>query len=329
MTTQSQDDPNLTGFDTSDDLDSFAADFLHGSTDHNRKRVETPEEPVIEAEAEEPEIDETDDIVEDADANDTDENDEEEAPVEEKPKKKSVQDRINEITAQRYEDKRAADARIAELERKLQERETEKPQPKAVESTEGPDPLAENEDGTLKYPMGEYDPAFVRDIAIHAVKQEQKAAETYRKQSEQEAQINAARQTAQTEWLGRVDEVKTEIPDIVDKIKSLDTVVAQADVGYQQYLVDVIMSLDNGPRVMAYLADNLDQAQKIVSSGAASATVALGRLDGKMAKAPAEKKIVTQAPKPAVRTPRGTSGQFSMRGDENDLDAFAREFLKK
>lgn len=324
---------SLSGFDTSDDLDAFSKD-LFGHKSATADLAENPQEEVEEPieEAEDPSTNEPVD-----DADDTEPSEEEAPDGDAKPKKKTAQDRIKELTAQRHAAERevnalkvANESRIAELERKLQEFANKAPQPKNGTAADGsPDPLAENEDGSLKYNLGEFDPQYIRDLAKFTVRQENEAAQAYRKQAEQEAAVVAARDEARSGWNAKLEEAHEEMPDIVDKIASLDAVVGSVDMNYQQYLVDVVMSLDNGPRVMAYLADNPDLAQKIVSSGAASATVALGRLDGKMAKPPVEKKTPTQAPKPAARITRGTSGQFSTRADTDDLDAFAKEFYRK
>lgn len=321
---------SLSGFDTSDNLDAFSNDFFgkaQPEPEADSDKEEITDEPV----ADEVEL-ETDETVEDADVTDESEEDLETEEVEEKPKKKTAQDRIKELTAQRYEAERASNARIAELERKLTELATPKEpeKPTIGKLPDGaPDPLAELPDGTLLYPMGEYDPKYQHDLIRFTIKAENDAATAYRQKAEQEAAVNAARDTARAGWVEKLTEAQAEIPDIETKIMSLDSVVANVDMGYQQYLIDVIMSLDNGPRVMAYLADNPSKASEIVRSGAASATVALGRLDGRMAKPPVQAKTPTQAPRPPVNTPRGTSGKFATRADTDDLDAFSNTFFKK
>lgn len=327
MTVDSSDDA-LSGFDTSDSLDAFEADFFNKTpkVEEPVQEVEEPAEPVADEETHEAGLETPD---EPSDADETDEVDEEVTP-EEKPKKKTAQDRIKELTAQRYDAERAANARIAELERKI----TELAEAKATTPVVGvlsdgaPDPQAEVE-GELLYPLGEFDPKYIRDLTRFTIKQENDAATSYRQKAEQEAAVSTARETQRVAWVGKLEEAQTEIPDITDKIIGLDEVTRGIDPSYNQYLTDVIMSLDNGPRVLAYLSDNPDKAREIVSSGAASATVALGRLDGKMAKPPVQAKVVTQAPKPASKTTRGTSGQFSTRADTDDLDAFEKTFFKK
>jgi hypothetical protein len=47
-----------------------------------------------------------------------------------------------------------------------------------------------------------------------------------------------------------------------------------------------MMGLDNGPDVMHYLSQNIGEAQKIVASGPAAATIAIGRLDARLSVPP-------------------------------------------
>lgn len=322
------------------DLDDFAKEFF--STNPYKK--ETPKEE-IEA-AEEP--DEDEDLVEpeDEDAEQDDlepEEDEVDEPEPEpKPKKKSVQERINELTAKAKEAERALAAerealsreradnarRIEDLERKINPPvEVRKPAP---QETDGPTPDDKNEDGTDKYPLGQFDPAYTVDLAKYTVKVETQAAERFRQERLQQEQIAVAREAQRTKWVEQIHETSEDIPDLVEKITSVTKEFADVDPSYGQYLVDVIQSLDNGTRVLAYLSDNPGEARKIVNSGIASATVALGRLDARVARtkkveeAPARVTKVKAAP---PRTVRGNSGRFHTRGDTDDLDAFADAFF--
>ena len=78
-----------------------------------------------------------------------------------KPKKKTAQERIDELTAAR----RAAEREAEDLRRQLAERS----QPKEVETKEaveapaGPTPDDVDANGEAKYPLGEFDPGFIRD----------------------------------------------------------------------------------------------------------------------------------------------------------------------
>lgn len=304
------------------DLDTFSEEFFTGKAPEPKQEVEEvvqDEDSIVEPEEVEVETE--------AETNEPEENAEAEKPK----KKRDVQERMNELTRQRYE----AERRELEAQRELQKlrdeiargaaapAKTENP----VEDT-APDPETKLENGEAKYPLGEFDPAYIRDLARHTIKQEQEAAAAYRKEAEAKAAEEQTRAQAQAKFAEKLQAAEAETPDIQNKIMSLDPMFNTIEPRYGQYLLDVVRQLDNAPQVLAYLADNPASAQQIVNAGAAAATVALGRLDAQLTKPTKEQKKVTKAPEPPVRT-RGTQGQFAVAGDTDDLDSFSRVFFSK
>lgn len=327
------DDPIINA-DT-DDLTAFETEFFK-PTNHQKKEVldqtDEPDEPEEAPDDADPVEDANEDATEGGE--DTDEQDDgSEEEVDPEPKKKpkrSAQERIDELTREKYEERRAADLKIAELEARLNllDKPVQKEEPVVGRMPDGaPDPNG-LKDGLPVYPLGEFDPEYIRDLTRFTIKTEQDAADKFRKERDQQAQNDSVRQQAQLVWQGKLEEAQKEYPDIREKINSLEPVITGLDPNYGQYLVDVIMSLDNGPQVLRYCADNPKEAREIVSSGAAVATVKLGRLDALLSKAPVEAKKVTRAPTPPARVTRGTSGQFSVPADTDDLEAFEREFFR-
>lgn len=309
-------------------LDDFSKEFF-GTSEPGVQEVEVKTEQEVEEE-----VHDEDSIVDESEVeSDEAPADEGEAEADTPKKKKSVQERMNELTRQRYD----AERRELETQRKLQELQNELTQlrnPKQepaqkVEVEAAPDPEAKLENGEAKYALGEFDPEYIRDLARHTIKQEQVAAEAYRKEAEAAAATVRAREESQAKFAEKLTAYEAEDPEIQNKIMSLDSAFSQIDQNYGQYLIDIVRELDNSPAVLAYLADNPDTARKIVNSGAAQATIALGRLDGQVAKAKTlESKKVTKAPEPPIRT-RGTSGQFQARGDTDNLDDFEKVFFAK
>lgn len=330
MTTESPDE-TLTGFDTSDDLDAFSKELFNRSAPD--KEEVTKVEPEIEESEVEDEVEETTDIVDDAD-----ETEESEEEVEKPKSKKTAADRIKELTAKNYELERTLTAKhTADLEAlkaeitKLSEAQKPKEYEPARLPDGAPDPTALDKDGNLIYELGQFDPKYNIDLVKFTLNKEREASEVIRKQEEYNTAVAKARDEATTAWVAKVEAIKTEVPDIVEKIGALNNIVGPVEINYAQYLVDVVKSLDNGPKVIAYLADNPATAREIVSSGAASATVALGRLDARMTTVikPKENKTPTKANTPPAQVPRGTNGRFAIKGDEDDLEAFSREYFKK
>lgn len=318
-----------------DNLDAFAQEFLRPS---GKDIVEVKEEaaPVVEDNNEDPDEPLDADLV--AEGDDETSEAEEVHDDEQKPKKnrKNFQERIDELTAKAKEAERRADNERAEYQRKLAEFEQKlnKPTEPAApaKADTGPDASATNDKGEPLYPLGEYDPAYLRDLAKYEVKREMEAAETFRKQREQEQAQAAARETQRVAWVGKIEEAEKELPDIREKINSLEGMFTGINPQYGQYLVDVVMSLDNGPQVLHYLAKEPKEARDIVGSGMASATVKLGKLDQLLTKAQAKEeapKKVTKAPEPPSKITRGTGGQFATREDTDDLEAFSKMYFSK
>lgn len=311
-------------------LDDFSKEFF-GST---QVETEIPEnEPDVQDEDSIVESDETDEAPVEETETETDEVEDADAEADAPKKKKSVQERMNELTRQRYE----AERRELETQRQLQKLQEElaqtrnpKQEPAAtkVEVEDTPDPETKLENGEAKYPLGEFDPLYIRDLARHTIKQEQAAAEAYRKEAEAAAAVERTRHESQAKFAEKLTAYEAEDPEIQNKIMSLNPAFSQIDERYGQYLIDVVRELDNSPAVLAYLADNPETARKIVNSGAAQATIALGRLDAQVAKIVPPPKKVTKAPEPPVRV-RGTQGQFAVAGDTDDLDAFSRVYFSK
>jgi hypothetical protein len=324
-----------------DDLDKFEEAFF-GNVKAEDKQEEVDEneddalEPSEDEDAEDQEVEEPDEEDEDPDEADEEDEDEEPEPPKAKKGKKSFKERIDEITAEKYELKR----QLRELQQKVESRSNEVKQDEAPTpvreqlSAAAPDPDAKNEDGTPKYALGEFDPKFIRDLTKFMVEEDLKVA----REEEQKKAAAVAEQRRQAElavsWNEKLDKAEEEIPDIRDSITDLVDVFSDLDPHYGDYLAATLMSLDNGPEVMHYLSQNIGEARKIVASGPNAATLAIGRLEAQIAfgKQREEKsntsKKVSKAHEPPLKVTRGQGGKFAVSGDTDDLDAFEREFFK-
>lgn len=328
-------DPNT------DDLDAFS-DLMSG-----RAKVKTEEA----APVEEDEPSETDEDVENVgeenDEDGTEGDPEDESPDEddeseeepEKPTKKvnRFQERINELTARAREaERREADTarRIAELEAKQVNppADTGK-QPAPTVQDVGPTPDDKNDDGSDKYPLGEFDPTYIRDLTRHTIQTEQAAANQKAEQERTQREAQASRDALQEQWSERATAVVEKHPDFVERTMELETTFEGLDPGYSDYLVQTIKSLDHGPEVLYHFANNLAEAQKFVKLGPLAATLALGEMNARFRAPPAE-----QAPKPEPKvskapTPppanKGSKTRTTVAADTDDLDAFADIFFAK
>ena len=319
-------------------LDDFADELFGQSKSQSEpaSSEKSEDEPTVEDDAQEEKEDTQSGEQVDAPADREDEEPEveAEAEAEAKPKKNRFQERIDELTSKARE----AERKAQELEQRLAKFEkTNEPEPTpqvAAVTVDGPNPDDKNEDGTDKYPLGEFDPKFAADVVRHTLKQEREAmleqekADKARLEKEQEEAVLTA------SWNEKLEPAKERYPDFIEKGQNLGATFDSIDGTYADYLTTTIMSMEFGPDVLYYLANNLDEATKIVQSGATKATIALGRLESKFAEAEEQKQKarpkVSNAPTPPAHQNKGSAAaKAAIDPNTDDLDEFARALFSK
>lgn len=327
-----------------DDLDAFAADFFGQkeaqSEPASSEKDETDnKEDVPSDETDDNKTEDThegdDDTPNDEDDNneDDDEGKQEEEDSNEpkpKPKKSRAQERIEELNKKYRETER----QLNELREKFEKQNTEtnKPAVKEAEVT-GPEPSDQNEDGTDKYPLGEFDPNYIRDLTKFTLEQERQAAKAQDEQAQAQKVMEEQRAELQAGWNEKLGPAQERYPDFREKGEELIDTFSDLNQDYAEYLTATLMSMDYGPDVLYYLANNPDEAHKIVNGGPTKATIALGRLESKFADAAEEKQKarpkVSQAPTPPPVNKGAAPAKTVVSPDTDDLDAFSKEFFKK
>lgn len=309
-----------------EDLDTFASTFF-SKTPAKAEATPEPEAPVEEPEDE--------DEIEPEDTSAEDETPEDEGAVKPEPKKKNrFQERIDELTGKAREAQRERDnlfKELSEIKQKL-EGKKEDPKPAQIESTDGPNPEDQNEDGTDKYPLGEFDPQYIRALTRYTLKAERDAQRKDDEAEVRERQAQEERSNLATEWQSKLGPAKERYPDFEEEGNKLMNTFSEIDQGYGEYLAGTIMGMDHGPDVLYYLSQNLDEADKIVKSGILKATLALGKIQAKFEEDAETKKIsrVSKAPTPPDRINKGSAVSKSVVSDDtDDLDAFSQKFFKK
>lgn len=317
------------------------------------------DDPVQEPEASsEAETEETDPVEDQEEPEDTLAPEDEEAPEEEqetsededpeeeeepapKPKgKKSAEERIREVVSKQRQAERERDAERAEkeeLRRRIEQLEAAKETPAKPEAQTPagkefglvePDPDALNEDGTPKYLLGSMDPAYMRDINRY----DRAVERAYEKQvAEEQAKLNkqqAEEMQLFEEWNGKLTEAEKTSPKIREKAQNLVDTFSDAEPQHMQTIAQTIMQLDNGPSVLEYLADNIDEADRIVKMPTNKALLQLGRLDGLFVPEEADDTPApvkpTKAPPPPAKLSRGSGAH---KGGQNSLyDKMLRDF---
>lgn len=324
MSIEPTNDQNFVAPDT-DDLDAFT-ELMTGKAQALKEEVDEEKITNVDVDTDADDEDQTD-VTETADDEAPDEDDDSEEKVEEKPKKKvnRYQERINELTAKAREAERALAALQA-----AQQKQTEAPKAATpVVQDDAPNPDAKNEDGSDKYPLGEFDPAYIRDMARHTIDKEWAARKEQEAQEAAQRQEQQAREALQAQWVEKLAPITEQHEDFIEKTMGLESAFDGLDPAYSDYLVTTIKSLDHGPEVLYYFANNLEEAKRFVQSGPLAATLALGEINAmfKGQTRKAEPKVSKAPPPPQVN--KGSKTRTTVAADTDDLDAFADLLFKK
>lgn len=331
-------------------LDDFEKEFFGKTEEVKAEEVEdkVDDEDIDETEDQSlaTDDDEDEDADEENDDDEDDDSDEEEEVIEEVPapkaKRNRTQERIEKLVAEARQAERERDALRIELERLRSEPEKKVEQKsegvKQLLPPEAPSPDAVDKDGEPLYELGEFDPKFIRDLTKFTIEQETKAAREEAQREAAQAQVAQAQKEIADKWLERVDEVEKEIPELRENLAKMADTFQDIDPNYGEYLASAIMISEVGPQIMNYLSQNITEAQKIVASGPAAATLAIGRLEAKFIKEPSTEQVekrntkqVSKASPPPeeIERARGRGGRFAVAPDTDDLKAFEREFFKR
>ena len=239
------------------------------------------EAPVEEAETEEEPVEAIDDGEPAGDG---------EGEDEPKPKKGKVQERIDELTAARYEAQREADYWRGVAEGKIKP-ETAETKPEALAQAE-PDPET--------YELGEADPAYLKDMVRYEAR---KIAE------EETGKQELTRQLSELEraYDGRVTAVREELPDYDDKVTKA---AARGEWPCPPLIALAIKNSEAGPKIAYHLANNVEEAVALSNLSGIEQAVAFGRLEERFSGSQKKPAKVTSAPELPGNRSRGTGGQY-------------------
>lgn len=265
-------------------------------------------------------------------ADELEDSDDESSTFKLKPKKKTAQERIDEVIAKQRAAERERDELRAQLEaKKAAEAEpvakTENAKTVSDDSEPTPDDLDEN--GEPKYPLGDFDPKYVKDLMKYTFEKQASEAKAQAEAEKQMALEEQAKAELVNNWQEKIAKVEETLPDLHEKGMKLESAFSGLAPQYGEYLAHVIMSLDNGPEVLYYLSDHLDEARALVEAGPQKATIGLGELNGMFKKRAETPVKVSKAPEPPTNRARGTNGRFDVPDDTDDLEAFAKKFYGK
>jgi DNA repair exonuclease SbcCD ATPase subunit len=314
-----------------DDLNAFEQ-LMYG---HTKPDIEDAEATVVENE-------ETEELAEEevepehtpaeTDEQEEADNDEDEQP---KPKKSRFQERIDQLTEKARAAEREKDDLLQKLNETLAKLEgkTDEVKPAETPKDAAPQPDEADENGEPKYPLGEFDPAYIRDLTRYTIRAEAEAQkEEAARQAAEEAKNLEKAQLAQ-EWSEKVQSSQERYPDYQEKVADLAEVVQDIDPVYGDFLAETIMTMENGTDVFYHLASNPKIAEDIVNSSPQAALRKLYQIEARFSTFEEEKKEkklkVSNAPQPPEQLNRGNSPAKDIAPDTDDLEAFEKAFFKK
>jgi len=244
---------------------------------------------------------------------------------------KGVQKRIDELTRQREDEKRRADALQEMLAREQAARLQPKPEPEKPAAEEVAEPVRPN--------RAEFsDPdAYADALAAWAEQRadwgaEKKAkdvieAERVRVRDEQ---VQAAQNQVVQAYKGRVEKVVTKYPDYREVAES-------PDVQVSPLMAHAILNSEHGPELQYYLGKNPAEAARIINLNPALQLIEMGLIAAKLSAQPAPAAAATPAPaaKPVSAAPKpiqplATGGEASVPSDqEESMEAYAARRKKE
>lgn len=212
------------------------------------------------------------------------------------PKAKGVQKRLDELTRQREDEKRRAEAAEARLDRVLATLERQagiqKAQPGEAAPEEDPEPQRPSRHAIA-------DPQAYEDALLDYAEQRaqwiaRKEVRTATAEAEQRLNQSAAeqeQQAAHAAYRARVDEAKAKIADF-------DEVAHSPDVQVSIPMAAAILQSENGPLLQYHLGKNPQEAQRIRALAPPLQLLELGKLEARLTAPPAPKPAVSAAPAP-------------------------------
>lgn len=197
------------------------------------------------------------------------------------PKKnKGVGKRINELTKEKHEALRRAEA----LERERDELRAKLQKPEQAHAKPEGKPTLEQFD---------YDYEAYTD-ALSEWKIDQKLSERDQKAKQQAEQSKIEEQSKTVQ--SRIDAYAAKDPEGWKEALT-------APINYTPAMVELLRESEVGPEIGVYLARNLDEAEQISQMSPVAAARAIGRIEAKLESAPAPAKPKVDPPKKLTQTP--------------------------
>lgn len=248
----------------------------------------------------------------------------------ERRRSKPAHARIAQITAEKHDAIRRAEA----AEARLTALETGKPAeaPAVVETAVKPDPNAKNDDGSDKYEFGEADPNYLADVVDWKVDQKLATEKAKTAEADSKRHIAETAATLNTQWAEKATKAAEKYPDFETKV--LESAAA-GDWKCGVLMSAAISASDQGADIAYHLATHPEEAAQLdemTTPGSPKydpfqAVRLFGRMEARFETPEAKPtgKTTTNAPEPPSQKARGAGGKFEVDGSTSDFAAFEKK----
>jgi hypothetical protein len=246
------------------------------------------------------------------------------AAAEPEPKKaKGVQKRIDELTRQREDERRRAEAAEARLDRALAalEKGTGVPAKDSKQAIETEDPEPQKPVKDANDPES-YDRALEEYVTARSswiARREVKASLAEEEKKRQDEETAKQYKSLQESYKSKVEKVKEKYPDY-------ETVAESPDVQVSMPMANAIFHSDEGPEIAYYLGKNPAEAERISKLVPQLQLVELGKIVARL-NMPVATKPVSAAPTPGK--PIKASSETTLSPEEESMEAYATRRKKE
>lgn len=170
-----------------------------------------------------------------------------------------------------------------------------------------------------RYPNGEYDKSYIKDLGRWSARQESRDLEAKRQKDTQAQQQQSYRARVERDWADRLTKAQAATPDWATRYNERTPL--------DERMIPHIQTLEDGPELMLYLSDHQDFAQRLATLPPIQQVAELGKVSGRLAAAK-ESRGTAASPVPskasAPITPLGGGSHVTPDegSDDESFDAF-------
>jgi hypothetical protein len=305
---------------------------LESEAEPVKKQEAAPAEPVKKQEAApaentDPEDAPTEDAEQEAEAES--EEDAETKPEEPAKKpKKTASDRIKELNRKLAESERRERAVIEGYEARLERLEKGLPAEK-TDDTKKTERVAPDPDDLDKYPLGRLDDRYIEDKIAYVASLQVDEALGSALQRQQESDMHAEAERIASEAKTKIETISTKGVELFDDF--VEVAVERAmEMKYplEEPTFHAVAEADHGAEILYNLANDLAEAERVAKLTPYQQVKYVMDKNAEIA-ASKTKVRLPKAGDPPKNLPRGTNARYSVAGDGDYDEAFAKEFLTK